>query len=199
MKDKIILTDCDGVLLNWEYAFHSWMEFQGHEISDKNAYKATEMYPHLDDVMSLVRAFNASAAIGFLPPLRDAQFYIKLLHEKHNYRFVCVTSMSTDPYAGKLRERNLAKLFGENTFKEVIFLDCGEDKENVLRELSKEYPNHIWIEDKPENAVVGAHLGFESVLIGHGHNRNFNHESVTRLIDWEEIYAFIRSKELYGY
>ena len=27
--DKVILTDCDGVLLNWEYAFHCWMDAHG--------------------------------------------------------------------------------------------------------------------------------------------------------------------------
>ena len=25
-KDRIILTDVDGVLLDWEFAFHTWME-----------------------------------------------------------------------------------------------------------------------------------------------------------------------------
>lgn len=28
--NKIILTDCDGVLLNWEYAFCTWMEQHGY-------------------------------------------------------------------------------------------------------------------------------------------------------------------------
>ena len=30
-KDKIILTDCDGVLLDWEEGFSVWMELHGHE------------------------------------------------------------------------------------------------------------------------------------------------------------------------
>ena len=30
-KSKIILTDIDGVVLNWEYAFGEYMEFQGHQ------------------------------------------------------------------------------------------------------------------------------------------------------------------------
>ena len=28
---KIIVVDCDGVLLNWEDAFVTWMEHQGYE------------------------------------------------------------------------------------------------------------------------------------------------------------------------
>ena len=30
LEDKIILTDADGVLLDWESAFHKWMESHGH-------------------------------------------------------------------------------------------------------------------------------------------------------------------------
>ena len=30
-KSKIILTDIDGVVLNWEYAFGEYMEVQGHQ------------------------------------------------------------------------------------------------------------------------------------------------------------------------
>ena len=29
-NDKVILTDADGVILNWEYAFTCWMEQHGH-------------------------------------------------------------------------------------------------------------------------------------------------------------------------
>ena len=29
-RDKVILTDCDGVLLNWEYAFITWMKRHGY-------------------------------------------------------------------------------------------------------------------------------------------------------------------------
>jgi FMN phosphatase YigB (HAD superfamily) len=28
--DKLILTDVDGVLLNWEYAFNIWMKRHGY-------------------------------------------------------------------------------------------------------------------------------------------------------------------------
>ena len=32
-KYKIILTDCDGVLLDWEKAFTEWMESKGRQAS----------------------------------------------------------------------------------------------------------------------------------------------------------------------
>jgi len=38
MKEKIILTDCDGCLLNWEYAFDVWMEGHGYTMIDKGRF-----------------------------------------------------------------------------------------------------------------------------------------------------------------
>ena len=32
--NKVILTDCDGVLMNWEYAFNVWMQSHGYEMVD---------------------------------------------------------------------------------------------------------------------------------------------------------------------
>ena len=34
MKQKIILTDCDGVVLDWEEGFSVWMEHHGHKKVD---------------------------------------------------------------------------------------------------------------------------------------------------------------------
>ena len=31
MKEKVILVDCDGVLLDWGYSFNRWMDRHGYE------------------------------------------------------------------------------------------------------------------------------------------------------------------------
>lgn len=190
MKDKYILTDVDGVCLDWEEAFDIWMANQGHTpVKDyKKMYGIHNRFNIQKPVSRhMVRMFNTSASIGFLPPLRDAQHYIKLMHEKHKYKFIAVTSLSLDPYAQKLRERNLSKLFGDNTFEKVICLDTGADKDEILCELSETYNGCYWIEDKPENAEVGAACGFESLLVRHGHNMTAKGEFKS-MKNWEEIY-----------
>ena len=50
-----------------------------------------------------------------------------------------VTSLHSDPYAQELRTQNLKKLFGEDTFIEYYYLDCGADKDEILEELSHKY------------------------------------------------------------
>ena len=174
-KNKIILTDCDGVCLDWEFAFHTWMETNGHNLDNPNTYSVCNQYSITKEQADrLVAQFNSSAHMGFLPPLRDAQYYIKLLAERLGYRFVAVTSLSSDVYAQKLRTCNLNKLFGNGTFIEFHYLDCGADKDDVLINLAHKYDGAIWVEDKIVNAQVGAKYDYDSIIMEHGHNMNYD-------------------------
>jgi hypothetical protein len=139
----------------------------------------------------LIKMFNESAAIGFLPPLRDAMFYVKRLHEEHGYVFHCITSLSLDANAGKLREMNLRKLFGKTAFEKIICLDTGADKNEALEPYRDSGCD--WCEDKPENAEVGLDLGLRSILMEHGHNMNHVNEQIPVVKNWREIYEIITS------
>lgn len=197
-KKKVILTDIDGVVLDWEFAFHNWMEHRGHNlVSDYlNYYNMSERF-NLKNAKRAIEQFNESASVGFIPPLRDAQYYIRMLHERHQYRFIAITSMSKDLHACKLRERNLSKLFGSNTFMEYHFLDCGADKDEVLADLSKKWKGHYWIEDKVENANVGFDLGFKALIMEHKHNMDsiLNARLIPYVRNWEEIYNLVTSND----
>ena len=115
MKDNIILVDCDGVLCNWEYAFTQWMEHtKGIKTKFHNEYNVGKRFGLTKaEGKEMVAEFNDSAAIAFLPPLRDAVYYMKRLNMLHGYKFHCITSLSTNKYAQKLRIQNLELLFGK--------------------------------------------------------------------------------------
>ena len=188
--NKVILTDCDGVLLNWEYAFTVWMEqhFGDKEVVDPDNYDVGKRYGLTRDRKEeLVRFFNESAAIGFLPPLRDAMYYVDLLHRKHGYTFHMITSLSKDESAQKLRIQNTQKLFGETAFTKFIFEDTGADKDGVLEPYRGS--GLYWIEDKVENAQLGDHLGLESIVVEHAHN--MNNDEFPTFATWKEIYEYI--------
>ncbi len=192
MKDKIILTDADGVLLDWEYAFNVWMEEHGFKIVEggKLIYNIGRRYGiDPDQGKKLIKIFNESAAIGFLPALRDAQHYVKRLHEEHGYIFHCITSLSKDKNAQKLRKMNIRKLFGETAFEEFIILDTGADKDEVL----EQYRNTgcWWIEDKITNCIAGHQVGLKPLLVEHGHNMDYEHAEIPRVKNWKEIYDLI--------
>jgi FMN phosphatase YigB (HAD superfamily) len=191
-KDKIILTDCDGVVLDWEEGFSVWMEHHGHNTVEgyQYMYNIGDRYGVSKEQGSqMVKVFNESAAIGFLPPLRDAQYFVKKLHEQHQYKFIAITSLSLDPYAKELRERNLNKLFGD-AFIDVVCLDTGADKDEILVEYGAKYPGNYWIEDKPENLNAGIDVGLNGILIEHGHNMDYTGDA-NIVKNWNEIYNLI--------
>ena len=194
--DKVILADCDGVLVDWEWAFNVWMQEHGFEPvpGNKLNYDMDVRYGiPKEQVRKLIRLFNESAAIGFLPALRDAMYYVKRLHEEHGYVFHCITSLSRDENAGKLREMNLSKLFGNQAFERIVCLDTGADKHEALSEYQDS--GCWWLEDKPENAVVVHTAGLRSLLVEHGHNMHFYHEGITTVKNWKEIYQLITNQE----
>jgi len=190
--DKLILTDADGVLLDWEFAFNTWMQEHGfEEVEDSklNYDMAIRYNIPREQVVKLIRMFNESAAIGFLPAQRDATYYVKRLVEEHGYRFHCITSVSKDPNAQKLREMNLKKIFGEITFEKIICLDTGAPKDEVLEEY--EGTGLLWIEDHIQNAETGYKLGLRPLFIEHGHNMSYEHPGIPRVKNWKQIYELV--------
>jgi hypothetical protein len=191
IMNKVILTDVDGVLLNWEYAFNTWMSQRGYSLSDEvdnSNYDMDLRYGIAkSEFRKLIKFFNESAAIGFLPPLRDAMYYVDLLHRKHGYTFHAITSLSTDENAVTLREQNIRKLFGETAFTKIVCIGTGADKDDVL-EPYRGSELH-WIEDKVENAELGVRLGLDSILVEHRHN--MHHATIPKMKNWKEIYEYI--------
>ena len=193
---KIILTDADGVILDWEYAFDVWMQQHGFQKQDGGqfVYNIGKRYGiDADQGKKLIKIFNESAAIGFLPPLRDAMYYIKRLHEEHGYVFHCITSLSKDENAQELRTMNLRKLFGATAFEKFIYLDTGADKDEVLEKYRGK--GYYWIEDKITNAQAGAKVGLKSLLMEHGHNMDFVGDEAQLVKNWKDVYERITGEQ----
>ena len=182
---KIILTDCDGVLLDWESGFHEWMTSHGYERKVTGVYEMEIAYGiEKSECKRLVKEFNESAWMCCLDPLRDARSGVAKLVDA-GYRFICITSLSLDPYAKKLREDNLNRVFGEGIFTDVVCLDTGADKDEALQPYKDS--GLWWIEDKTENAVLGADLGLKCVLVDHEHNSDCVDERIAKVDNWAQI------------
>jgi phosphoglycolate phosphatase-like HAD superfamily hydrolase len=182
---KTILTDCDGVLLDWETAYHSWMAQHGYSLVNPGVYEMDVAYGITRALSKeLIKVFNESAWIGFLPALRDARSGVARLVE-HGYRFVCITSLSLDEKARMLRISNLKNIFGKDVFTDVVCLDTGADKDAALEPYRDS--GLWWIEDKVENAEVGFKFGLRCILVAHEHNNKPFSEGIARVEHWGEI------------
>ena len=187
--DKIILTDCDGVLFDWEYAFDQWMRKHDYAVEVTGDYRMDVKYG-LDrkETMRLIRMFNESAVIRKLPPLRDAIHYVKKLHQEHGYIFHAITSLSKDDYSQHLRTKNLREMFGDSVFDKYIYLDTGADKDEVLEDYRDS--GCYWIEDKPQNVDTGIEMGLDGILVAHDHNADYT-GIADRVTNWKDIYELI--------
>jgi FMN phosphatase YigB (HAD superfamily) len=190
LAKKVILVDADGVLLDWFHSFSQWMEFHGYPIVVKGEYQIEKTFDiPKEQAKSLARHFNESARIEHLPPFRDAIKYVRKLHEEHGYVFHCITSLSSDPFAGHLRQKNLKALFGETVFEKILCLDTGADKDEALAPYKD--TGCVWVEDKFENAVAGLNAGLTTFLIDHAHNKTQHHPDIQRVNNWRHIYELI--------
>lgn len=190
MRNKVILVDCDGVLLDWVYSFGQWMKRHGYVEVRDDTYKIEERYgiPRAEG-KKLTRMFNESAWIRKLPPHKDAIKYIKKLHQDHGYVFHVISSLSDDEYSQHLRTKNLRELFGDTVFERYTYLDTGADKDEAL-EFYRD-SECWWIEDKPENSELGYRMGLRPLLMDHNHNADHVSENVDRVYNWKEVYERI--------
>jgi FMN phosphatase YigB (HAD superfamily) len=190
MNDKIIVVDCDGVLLDWEHSFKLWMKEKGYEVKNDVEYSMAKSYEmEKPEMKKLIRHFNESATMCCLPPLRDAVKYVRKIHEELGYVFHCVTSMTLDRHANKLREQNLSNLFGETAFEKVQCLDTGADKDDAL--LPYLDSGCVWVEDKIKNAELGDRLGLSAVLMKHDHQGDYTNDAIPAVESWKEIYEML--------
>jgi FMN phosphatase YigB (HAD superfamily) len=186
LNEKVILTDCDGVLVDWLYGFKEFMAERGYTEQDPTGYAIWKRYGFINKEAGegLVREFNNSAAMAYLTPNLDAVKYVKKLHEECGYVFRVITSMSLNKYAYKARLKNLHDLFGENVIDELVCLDTGADKDHALEPYKDS--GCVWVEDKYKNAKLGQDLGLDAFLIDLPHNRQFEFDN--RVTGWEDIY-----------
>lgn len=190
MINPIILTDCDGVLLNWRDAFASWMLRHGKEEKHRNGYSMGQSFEISEDEAELcIEIFNESAAIRYMEPLEESQKYVNLLYHR-GYRLRVITSLSGDEIASKARLHNLQDVYGKHAIEGLHCLSCGKSKRETLEKCANEFEGltTFWIEDHQINAKHGQDLGFETIVKAYNYNESFEG---TRLETWKEIYEKI--------
>lgn len=182
-KEKIILTDIDGVVLDWEIQFHNWMKERGHSIVRYDVYDIGETYSMAyNKAESLVEDFNTSAYVIDLPSFRDAISGIASLRDG-GYSFIAITSIGDNYHTDMLRRINLENCFGKNVFREI---HCINENKRPLLEKYKDISD-FWIEDTPKNAEIGIEIGYKTFLFNHLHNQFYMNDKVIRVDKWKEI------------
>ena len=134
---RIILTDVDGVLLEWENHFANWMLTKGYQQKPgkEKVYAMDKRYGITKKKKEeLIKEFNNSAWMSTQTPLPESQTWVKLLHAE-GWTFIPITSQTADIPAQELRKTRLKELFGGTVFENFFILDTGADKDSALAEF----------------------------------------------------------------
>ena len=206
ISNRIILTDVDGVLLEWEHHFTKWMLQKSYFDDRGNRYYPHKLLPDKqstyemaqrfgvskDEIRALIREFNRSAWMGTQRPMDESQTWVKLLAAE-GWTFIPITSQTSDIPAQELRKRRLGELFGDHVFTNYHILGTGADKDSALAEFHG--TGLYWVEDKPHNAVAGLKYGLKPILIDHQYNRDFEHPDVLRVSNWKQIHEILSGRK----
>ncbi len=192
-KHKVILTDADGVLVTWLTGFEEFMSEKGysHVPNTRNTDSMEARYCITNnEAYTLISEYNESPFVADLAPHADAVEYIGKLVEE-GFKFVCITSIGSNPNSIKYRKENLDKLFGP-CFLELICLNFGSSKKDAL--MPWRGSDLFWIEDHAKNAEQGHELGLKSILIRHEYNQHYTPEHFPVVgpdNPWKKIYEIV--------
>ena len=206
MNNRIILTDVDGVLLEWEHHFTKWMlqrtlfdergaRYHPYRLlpNKENTYEMAERFGLTkSEIRKEIREFNRSAWMGTQRPMLESQTWVKLLAAE-GWTFIPITSQTSDIPAQQLRKRRLGELFGDYVFTNYHILGTGADKDSALSEFHN--TGLYWVEDKPKNALAGLKYGLKPILIDHPYNQDFEHPDITRVNNWKEIHEILSGRK----
>ena len=202
ISNRIILTDVDGVLLEWENHFTKWMITRGHKLKEdyKSEYDMGKRFIFYSNVFNedpnyiklAIREFNKSAWMATQPPMPESQTWVKLLHAE-GWTFIPISSQTSDIPAQELRKRRLEELFGEDAFYNFHILETGSDKDDVLAEFHG--TGLYFVEDKWTNALAGLRYGLKILFINHPYNQKYKHPNITRVSNWQNIYKIVTGKK----
>lgn len=190
MKNKRILTDSDGVLVNWSEAFEHWAQnIKGYSLkpNTENEFLVENRFEEDINGLETVLEFNASEYIRNLNPWPGAVENVKKLAEQ-GYEFHVITAISNEDAIKERREQNLKALFGD-VFHAINCVGAFTNKEEYLS--AYENSGCWWIEDHPKHAKAGLKYGLNSVLIKSHHNRDFKHDIIHVVDHWDDVYKLI--------
>ena len=194
MKKKIILTDADGVLVDWNTGFANWMMAKGLPQLPNTDHEYSMAIRHgitIAESQAYIKEYNESSAISDLKPFADSVYNVKLLASL-GFRFIVVTSVSTHPSAKIHRTQNLKGIFG-NVFDNIHCIEMGASKAHIL--LNWADTGYFWIEDHMRQAEAGWEAGLKTVLINHPYNAHYKTDLFPRVsynTPWAEIVNLVR-------
>lgn len=198
-----IITDVDGVLLDWFHGFEDWIinvkNIQPLHDSTPSMYKLTDKYPLAsEEIVEYIKEFNSSEAFAKLSPIDDSVEWVNHLIQDSTKEIVWLSSGSVEGHEEECFDRrsaNLKECFGVDMPGTLLVMRAG--KEEYLKKYQEEFgENLIFIEDSLEHAEAAINLGIKTILLGYSYNTNkIKSKLLYNAKNWKEIYSLVNKIE----
>lgn len=196
-----ILTDCDGVLLDWAAGFGAWASMMfgvpwRHpeapaaccELTPNNAHSwLRDAYGLSSEAIAhVIPAFQISEFFGHLPAYLDASIWVPRIVRDFGVKFVLVSSPGREPRTLSMRQRNLLGCFGDifSSFTHLPALSCKLD-------ALSEHPSSFWFDDHAPHVIAGHTVGHRAY-----HFDRFgeiNPDVPNRVSGWGDVHALLEA------
>lgn len=200
-KQKAIIFDCDDILLDHVGGFAKFAR-KHYNIKAEGLPVQYNLQEWLGcdeaDVMKMLKHFNEQAyEFGLLEPV-DASTVdsMKVLRKLFpEIKFIIVTKSGTMGHSTVLRHVNLANVFGDDMFDEVIILEYFNSKRATYNRLNNKYNIITVLDDHLANIDQAIEIGLDSVVLECSHNRaqKFN-PKYNFVSDWDEMFYYLLDK-----
>ncbi|MBW3243544.1 hypothetical protein KUV57_12800 [Epibacterium sp. DP7N7-1] len=176
-----IMLDCDDVLLDWAKWFRKCFEGKyGLQMRTPlpAAYNLHGWLPqsHEHLALDIIREFNNDPVLfSQLEPIPGAVDFVTHARQS-GYDIKVLTACSSDPASHAARETNLERVFGAGTFADIMYVDLGASKLDVL----KRHPRSIWVDDLPRHVHAGYEAGHHGILAAASQNKTSRNDPENR-------------------
>lgn len=170
---KIILTDCDGVLFDFNTPFYKYVEARGHKVVNRSSYNLARAFGiSEDEALDLCRAFSIPKNMSNLPWRDGAVEMLQTLHRR-GFVFHFITSIDDSNRAARISQ--IRRVLPADGILDITCLGLCEPKYDYLEDVYTD-TNLLWLEDAVSNYEDGLALGLDSYLIDQPYNRHFEVE-----------------------
>lgn len=196
---KTLITDCDGVLLNWLSGIPGFLESQGFDTQHLQGYLSGNQFIPFQDLfmadsdegaLAMMNAYHQSDFLARLPEMEPGSSEtIQRLSE--DFDIIVVTSFSDDKIAQQNRQDNLTLRYGD-AITDLICLPFSADKTAVLRDLAKGRDARIWLDDQIKHVHHGTNAGIPSYQFTWDISCGRNTGEVPEVDSWKTVEALLK-------
>jgi hypothetical protein len=189
LKGQTLISDVDGIALDWLQGFSKYMESIGYKsLHDKPSfYSMEDIFPTLEKPYKHIMDFQHSDFYKDLTAYQDAKENYAKLHEL-GVKIVFLSSCGETEHIKNTRLAQLEREFS-GKFDDIILLPLNASKLDTLSKFEK---GNVFVDDLMAHSIDAAKIGHKSFLKNMSYNVNEEGSGVARVDDLKEILSHYR-------